>query len=253
MPLTTFEPRSSGFRSNHSTNLHTLSTTALNQVFFQSTNEIWLHLAIGLESGDIKEFEFSVNKKKLFDADAVVKNDAVTSKTRPSFLKRLTSIFFYKTAGLAMPAVGYGGQGGCKFGANEDIWFTCSASIKNLHFFGDVHGKIHLFETPDATNVERRYNEEVHASSVVAASIVSVENVILLATASADGYVRLWKVEASQDAKISQIGEFFGRGIPFVSMTAVVTKNKNYSKGSDQVNVFVSDEKGVYVLDLHFI
>jgi len=152
-----------------------------------------------------------------------------------------------------MLSVGYAGRGGCRFETSSDVWMTASATFKNLHFFGDVDGRIHLFASSpnDASVFERRCVEKLHRSTISAASVVNVGDVLLLSTASCDGFVRLWKVDVETDrAKISQVGEFFGRGLPLVSLAAVVSRNQSKK---DEVHLLVCDVKGVYVLALHML
>lgn len=215
---------------------------------------------MALEFGALAEFKFPMSKKKLLEGNVVLNVDTV--KARRSLAvgnQHLTSVFFFKTSGQLTNSLSFTGIGGSLHKSE-----TCSASYKDKIFIGDFDGKVQLYEVlsssggggdavDDVTDgskapFKRLCVEKLHRSKVVAASVIDVDDVLLLATASADGFVRLWRIAGSE--KFHQVGEFSGRGIPFVSMAAAVTKSK-FKK--PEVHVFVADLKGVYVLSLHVL
>jgi WD40 repeat protein len=226
----------------------------------QSANDFWIHLAVGLENGSVKEFKFAMNKRKSFNKDFIrsptIQTDCIASRLRTTGPIKMTStVYFYKDIGPTnVPTFGYAGQEGCKFEFSSDNWMTCSATQKMRHFFGDVRGNIHVFASGHSDHFECQQIEKVHSSTIV--SLAFVENsseLNLLATASNDGFIRLWKIEeesSTEKLKFSQIGEFCGRGIPFIAMTAPTLKKTSKNEGT---NLLVCDKIGVYVLDLHFL
>ena len=127
---------------------------------------------------------------------------------------------------------------------------TCSATHKMRHFFGDVRGNVHVFASDASDGLKCQQTEKLHSSTIVGLTFVdNSSEVVFLATASHDGFIRLWKIEdesSSENLKFSQIGEFSGRGIPFISMTSLVAAKK-------ATNLLVCDKIGVYVLELHFL
>ena len=215
---------------------------------------------MALEFGALTEFKFPMSKKKLLEGNVVLNVDTV--KARRSLAvgnQHLTSVFFFKTSGQLTNSLSFTGIGGSLHKSE-----TCSASYKDKIFIGDFDGKVQLYEVlsssggggdavDDVTDgskapFKRLCVEKVHRSKVVAASVINVDDVLLLATASADGFVRLWRIAGSE--MFQQVGEFSGRGIPFVSMAAAVTKSK-FKK--PEVHVVVAVLKGVYVLSLHVL
>ena len=217
---------------------------------------------MALEFGALSEFKFPMSKKKLLEGNVVLNVDTV--KARRSLAvgnQHLTSVFFYKTSGQLTNSLSFTGIGGSLHKSE-----TCSASYKDKIFIGDFDGKVQHYEVlsgssgrssgavdDDVTDgskgpFKRLCVEKLHRSKVVAASVIDVDDVLLLSTASADGFVRLWRIAGSE--KFHQVGEFSGRGIPFVSMAAAVTKSK-FKK--PEAHVFVADLKGVYVLSLHVL
>ena len=192
---------------------------------------------------------FTLSKKKVLDGVVTVNVDTVKLSSWTLVNQHPTSVFFYKSVGRRTHLLG-----STSIGGGDDLKSeTCSAVFKDLIFVGDFDGKVHTFEVSSGDDVtdgpyKRRSVEKLHRSKVAALSVIDVDDVMLLATASADGFVRLWRVVDAENFRL--VGEFSGRGIPFVSMASVVNKNrfKKY-----EVNLLVADLKGVYVLSLHVL
>jgi len=124
----------------------------------QSANEVWLHLIVGFESGDVKEYKFALNKKKTTDSD-FIRNpilDTFVTRVKRGQAKWISNVYFFKTKGQSIPNFGYAGKGGTKLAAMNRQWLTCSAVLKvptskrMFHIFGDVDGYVHIMEVnPD--------------------------------------------------------------------------------------------------------
>ena len=132
----------------------------------QSANEVWLHLVVGFESGDVKEFKFALSKKKTVDPDFIRDPILETFATRVkrAQAKWISNVYFYKIKGQSIPNFGFAGKGGTKVAPMNRQWLTCSAvlkvptSKKMFHVFGDVEGYVHIMEVdPDNEDITGSY------------------------------------------------------------------------------------------------